>query len=180
MMNENLASRLWFMRGLYACLAMAIIYGRLMPLDNPAGAWAAPDLLICMTFAWALRRPEFVPPLNVAAVMLLADLMLLRPPGLLAMLVLLGGNILQRRQRDIREMGFPLEWLTVCGALITILVAQRLILVVFLVPQVPLGQSVIQIFITALFYPVVVLVSETVLGVRRATPGELVGAGMRT
>lgn len=179
-MNDHHSLRPWTMRAVFALLALTLIYARLLPLDNKAGPWSAPDLLICMTFAWALRRPEFIPPLLIAATMLLADLLLLRPPGLLAMLVLIGGYILQRRQRDIQEMGFPLEWLTVAGTLSAILVAQRLLLTILFVPQVPFGQSVIQVFVTALFYPLVVLISETVLGVRRATPGELVGTGLKT
>lgn len=178
-MAENLTSRLWLMRIAYVGFALAIIYARLLPLENRAGVWATPDLVVAMTFAWALRRPDFVPALSVAAVLLLADLLLLRPPGLLATLVLLGTVALQRRQRDIREMGFALEWLTVSVALAAILICENLLLGMFVVPRVSFGQSLIQGFVTALFYPVVVLFSETVLGVRRVIPGDVSAAGQR-
>lgn len=178
-MANFLTSRIWTMQLLYVGLALTIMYARLLPLENHVGPWAAPDLLVAMTFAWALRRPDYVPAYSVAGMLLLADLLLLRPPGLMAALVLLGKAGLQRRQRDIREMGYPLEWLTVSVTLGAILICERLVLGVFMVPQVSLGQSVIQIFVTALFYPVVVLVSETLLGVRRAAPGDMSSMGQR-
>ena len=91
----------------------------------------------------------------------------------MAALVLVGTAALQRRQRDIREMGFVLEWMTVTMALGAILVAERLMLGLFMVPQVPLGQSVIQSFVTTLYYPLVVIGSEVIFGVRRIAPGSV-------
>ena len=172
-MVERLTSRVWVMQTIYVILALAIVYGRLLPLENHVVPWAAPDLLVIMTFAWALRRPDYVPVMSVAIVMLMADLLLLRPPGLMAALVLVGTAALQRRQRDIREMGFVLEWMTVTMALGAILVAERLMLGLFMVPQVPLGQSVIQSFVTTLYYPLVVIGSEVIFGVRRIAPGSV-------
>jgi rod shape-determining protein MreD len=178
-MVERLTSRIWIMQTVYVGLSLAIIYARLLPLQNHVMPWAAPNLLVIMTFAWALRRPDYVPAISVAIVMLMADLLLLRPPGLMAALVLISTAALQRRQRDIREMGFPLEWLTVTIALGVILVAERLVLGLFMVPQVSLGQSVIQSFATALYYPVVVLGCE-LIGVRRIAPGEVSKVVQRT
>jgi hypothetical protein len=57
--------------------------------------------MLALTFAWVLRRPEFVPPLLIAAMILLGDLMFHRPPGLWAALVLVTAETL--RVRDIRE-----------------------------------------------------------------------------
>ncbi len=178
-MVERLSSRIWIMQTIYVSLSLAIIYGRLLPLENHVVPWAAPDLLVIMTFAWALRRPDFVPAISVAIVMVMADLLLLRPPGLMAALVLIATVALQRRQRDIREMGFALEWLTVAIALGVVLVAERLMLSIFMVPQVSLGQSVIQSLVTALYYPLVVLGSE-IMGVRRVAHGDISKVVQRT
>lgn len=169
-------ARIWPMRAVFVLVAMLLLYLRLLPLDNPAGAWGAPDLLLAMSFAWVLRRPEFIPPLALAAVWLLADLMLLRPPGLMAMLVLAAALILRQKQRELGEVPFALEWGTVSLACLVILLAQRLVLGLFLVPMPPAGQGVIQVIVTALSYPVVVLATEYLFGVRRIAPGEI-GAG---
>jgi rod shape-determining protein MreD len=68
-MAESLPASVWAYRGLYAALAFALLFLRMLPLGSVAGAWPGPDLLVCLTFAWVLRRPDYAPVLLVAAVM---------------------------------------------------------------------------------------------------------------
>ena len=86
-MAESSLRRITVFRLLWVLLALFIIFFQLLPLNTLPTKWPGPDLLVALTFAWAMRRPELVPALSVAFVMLLADFLLQRPPGLLAALI---------------------------------------------------------------------------------------------
>ncbi|MEP2030822.1 MAG: rod shape-determining protein MreD [Paracoccaceae bacterium] len=171
-MAELTNARLWMMRFSFVGLSAAVIFFYLLPLQTAPRSWAGPDMIIALAFAWALRRPEYVPVLSVAVVMLLADLMLQRPPGLLALLVVLGVENLKSRALGLREAPFLAEWSVVALVLIAITLMNRLILGILVVQQAPLGLSILQTVVTLMFYPVVVLLSRFVLGVRKAAPGD--------
>ena len=138
-----------------------------------------PDLLIAFAFAWSLRRPEYVPSLLLALVFLLADLLLQRPPGLWAMLALLACENLKGRSRSLRDATFGAEWIAVAVMLAGILIINRIVLSLVLVPAPQLKLSLLELGVTILIYPVVVLITRTVMGVRRAAPGELDTLGGR-
>lgn len=80
---DKAVSYLWLMRGTYVLLAFAVVFLHLLPLNTRPDRWPFPDVMIALTFAWVLRRPDYVPMLVVAMVMLISDLLLQRPPGLL-------------------------------------------------------------------------------------------------
>ncbi len=167
------------MRATYLGLSVLIVFFHLLPLQTTPGGWAPPDMLVALSFAWAIRRPDYVPALAIAGVMLLADLLFHRPPGLWAALVLVAAEWLKRQARGMRETGFALEWLTVALALTVISLAYRLVLGVLFTPQAPLALTIIQLVMTLVAYPVVVLVSQVILGVRKSAPGEVDNLGHR-
>ena len=171
-MVETPASQIWAMRATYVLLAAAIVFFQLIPLDTVPRNWAAPDVLMALTFAWALRRPDYVPAIMIAAVMLFSDLMLHRPPGLMALLVLLASERLKRRVLRVRNEGFVSEMVTVGLSMIAVVLAMRLCMAIFMVPRPPLGLSVFQLGVTILSYPVVVFVSGLIFGVRVRSPGD--------
>ncbi|WP_298859770.1 rod shape-determining protein MreD [uncultured Sulfitobacter sp.] len=138
-----------------------------------------PDLLIAFAFAWSLRRPEYVPSLLLALVFLLADLLLQRPPGLWALLALLACENLKGRSRSLRDATFGAEWVSVAVLLTGILIANRIVLSLLLVPAPQLRLSLLELGITILVYPAVVFVTRSLMGVRRAAPGELDALGGR-
>ncbi len=172
--------RPWIMRALYVLIVMIVLFVRLLPLDTVPKVWAAPELALAVTFAWVLRRPEFVPPLLIALVFLLADLLLQRPPGLWAALVLIGSEALRARAPGLRDLTFPVEWLTVAITLAIMTLGNRIILGLMVVDQAPLGLSLIQMVMTLIAYPVVVLATRTVFGVRKRAPGDVDMMGTRT
>lgn len=141
--------------------------------------WIGPDLLIAFAFAWSLRRPEYVPILLLAVLFLLSDLLLQRPPGLWAMLALLACENLRGRSRSLRDSTFGAEWIAISLLLLGILMVNRIVLSILLVTPPQLGLSLIELGMTILVYPAVVLVTRTVMGVRRAAPGELDSLGGR-
>ena len=70
-MAELSTSRLWLMRLGFVALALVIMFFHLLPLDTVPRRWAPPDLLVAFVFAWALRRPDYVPILSLAIILLL-------------------------------------------------------------------------------------------------------------
>lgn len=172
-MAERSATYLWAMRAVYVGLCLGLVFLRLLPLDTLPRGWAGPDLILAITLAWGLRRPEFVPPLLVAAVFLLCDLLFHRPPGLWAALVLIGSQTLRARAPDLRDLTFPVEWASVATTLVAMTLGYRIILGLLMVDQAPLGLSLMEMLMTLLAYPLVVLVSHSLLGVRKLAPGEL-------
>lgn len=170
-MIETLRRRRLAGQALYALLFLAVLFWRLMPLDPGRVAWPGPDLGLCLTFAWLLRRPDQVAPWLVVALFLTEDLLLMRPPGLWPALVLLGTEAARRREARWRELPFVVEWLRVAVLLGLMMLANRLVLAIFFLPLAPPGQAIMQFVATIAAYPLVVGLLRWPLGLRRG-PGE--------
>ena len=178
-MANGQAPRFWIMRSLYLALCLILLFMQLLPLDTVPKVWAAPELTLAVTFAWVLRRPEFVPPLMIALLFLMIDFLVQRPPGLWAALVLIGSETLRARAPGLRDLTFPVEWLTVATTLVVMTLGYRLILALLLVDQPALGLSLIQLLMTLIAYPIVVLITQSVFGVRKLAPGDIDAMGNR-
>ncbi len=165
-------SYLWAKRGLYVALAVLVVFLHLLPLDTKPDRLPFPDILIALTYAWVLRRPEYIPILIIAIVMFMADLLLQRPPGLLAALVVLGAAYLHSAAAGMKDSGFVGEWATVGAVITVVFVLNRLILGILSVQQAALGPVVVQVILTIAIYPVMVLLSQSAFGVRRKTAAE--------
>ncbi len=174
---DKATTRLWLMRVLYLFLAMLVMFFHLLPLDTQPGRWPFPELLVALTFAWVLRRPDYVPTFSVAFVMLMGDILLQRPPGLLAALVVMGATYLRSAGPGMRDLGFAGEWSSVSAVITMIFVLDRLVLTMLSVEQTTLGPVLIQTVLTIFAYPLVVLFSQGVLGVRRPSAVDSVKTG---
>ena len=178
-MNDLSQTRLWLMRAAFVAVVMVIVFFHLLPLDTTPRRWAAPDLVLGFACAWSLRRPEYVPAWLLAAVFLLTDFLLQRPPGLWAMLALIGCENLKGRARGLRGASFPVEWMTVSAVVIAITLLNRLVLAVSFVPTPGLNLSLFEMGMTLLFYPLIVLTTHMLMGVRKSAPGDLERMGQR-
>ena len=156
---------------LFAGLAVLWLFVRLLPLSTLPPAVPGPDLLVCLVFAWVLRRPEYMPVALITIVVLIEDFLILRPPGLWALMVVLGSEFLRRRQALMREFSFPAEWVIVAVVLLCMLIGQRALLALTMVPQPPLGQALLQVLVTLAAYPLVVAVSHLLFRVRKPATG---------
>lgn len=172
-MAERVDGRTWLHRCVFALLAFALIVIDLVPLDMRPSSWAGPDLLLAVTLAWVVRNPSYVPVLTIAVLFLLADLLFMRPPGLWAALVVILSEVIRRQYRDFRTMPLLVEWGTIAAGIIAITLANRLVLAFVMLPQAPLGLTLIEMMITILVYPLVVLAAQFIFGVSRVAPGEV-------
>jgi rod shape-determining protein MreD len=160
-------------RLLYLGLIAILLFLRILPLTALPPGIPGPDLALGLTMAWVLRRPDYVPVVLIAAVVLLEDLLFMRPPGLWALIVVLGTEFLRRREVMTRDLPFVLEWVLIGAVLFAMIFANRLVLQVFLVPQTPLWLVLIQGLTTLAAYPAVVFLTRHVLGLHRAAIGEV-------
>lgn len=164
---------------LWLALAGLWIVVRLLPLGLGTSGWPAPDVLLILTLAWVLRRPAHLPAPAIAAVWLIEDLLLMRPPGLWALLVLAGTEVLRARHAMVREINLALEWAVAAGVLVAMTLANRLILAILAVPNEALDLSLMKLAATVVLYPVGVGVLHLVFRVRKPATGELDELGRR-
>lgn len=178
-MGETALLRRLLWQAAFLALCLLVVFVHLLPVGRGAGSLPGPDLLVLLAFAWVLRRPDYVPVLLVAGVMLLADLLFLRPPGLWAAIVVLGHEFLRNREPGMRDLPFFVEWGLVAILLLVMTMGEALALLLAAVGQPRLGLTLFELIVTILAYPAVVAVTVFVLGLRRAAPGEVDNLGRR-
>lgn len=172
-------SRIWFQRGVFLALAFVLIVADLLPLDMRPSLWVAPDLLLLCTIAWVVRGPSYAPVFAVALVMLMADFLFMRPPGLWAALVVMLTEILRRNHREFRNMPLLVEWGTVTIGIVAITIINRITLAIVMAPQAPVVLTAIEMAVTVLAYPLVLVIARYAFGVARSAPGEVGKQGQR-
>lgn len=172
-MADTAAPRIWIMRLTFIGLALLTVFFRLLPLQTGPARWPAPDVLLALCLAWSLRRPEYVPALLVAAAILLTDFFFQRPPGLMAAIVVIACGNMRKRGPSLRDAGFLTEVLLIALTVLSVMLAYRVALTLFMLPRPPLGMTLLQGLFTVAIYPIVAGLSQAVLGVRARTNAEL-------
>ncbi|MEO8241156.1 MAG: rod shape-determining protein MreD [bacterium] len=178
-MDRVWINSLWLHRLLFIGLAVVLTFVRLLPLNSIAGHLPGPDILLCLIFAWTVRRPEYLPVVMIAIVVLLEDLLLMRPPGLWTALVILGSEFIRSRVALTRELSFGVEWLLVAGLMLAMFLTYRTALLMVFVPQPSFGYALVQVTWSVVAYPVVVAVSRYGLDLHKPAMGELDAYGRR-
>ncbi|ANB35695.1 rod shape-determining protein MreD [Rhodovulum sulfidophilum] len=163
----------WVYRLVFLGIAVMTVFVMILPLETRPGRLPAPDWMLCLTLAWLQRRPDYLPPWLIAGVFLMLDMLLMRPPGLMTALVLVGSEFLRARQHVSVETAFGSEWLVTAATIFAIFLTEGVVLALFSVPEADFGRLMFLALATALAYPLVAAVSRYALGVRRVTPGDL-------
>jgi rod shape-determining protein MreD len=159
-------------------LAFAVMFFALLPFGPPEDGVPGPDLLVCLTFAWVLRRPDYVPLLLLVPVLLLADFVLMRPLGLWTLILLIASEYLRRRV-DPGEVGtFWSEVATVAAVIVGAFVLNHVALLLLLAETPPIVAQALHALATVVFYPLTAIFSQ-LIGVRRLAPGEMDTLGTR-
>lgn len=178
-MGSSPRARRLFYGSLYGLLCAVILLVHILPTDFGPDGMPGPDLLLCITFAWVLRRPHYLPPLLVAAVFLLADILFMRPPGLWAALVLIAVEYLRAREPILRDLPIATEFATVGAAILFVPVAYQIVLVLVAVPQAGFGLLALQTIATLITYPMLVILARVILKVDRMSPTEAEAARLQ-
>ncbi|WP_179380144.1 hypothetical protein [Jannaschia marina] len=168
----------WRYRLIFAGLSALVIFVALLPFGAGEGAVPGPDLVVCMTAAWVLRRPDYVPVWLLVSVLLVSDFLLMRPLGLWTLVILLMSELLRRRVDHAEALPFWSEVGLVAGFVAGAYAVDHLILVLLLAETPPILGQGLHALATIVFYPPVAILSQ-VIGVRRLAPGELDTLGTR-
>ncbi len=179
MASRQLIHPRWKFRALYVGVAVALTVLRLLPIRTLPATIPGPDLLTCVTLAWVLRRPEYVPVVLISAVFLFEDFLLQRPPGLWALVVLMGTEFLRSREAMTREVGLMMEWAIVSVVMVAMTLAYRVAYAVAFIDEPPMALVALQLLGSILCYPMVVGLSRLAFGLRKAAPGEVDALGRR-
>lgn len=195
-MVDDATREVWFHRGLFVAIALILLFWRLLPLPGSEMAGCAesaagcrimvwldrlpgPDLLLCIVFAWTMRRPDYLPVLLIAVVVLLEDMILMRPPGLWTALVLIAAEFVRGRVALTRELNFGVEWLLVAGLMVVMLLVYRMTFAMVLLPQASFGFAMVGVIWSILCYPLVVFLSRYLLDLHKPAMGEVDAYGRR-
>lgn len=157
---------------LFCAVMGLLLFFRLVPLAPGAVRVTGPDLGLCLTLAWVLRRPDQVPAPVIALVFLVQDVLLFAPPGLWAAVVLAGTEAARLREGRWRDQPFMVEWLRVAMLIGVMMLGYRIVQVVFMMPVPALGQVMLQAIATIAAYPLTVGAARVLIGLRRIAPTE--------
>ena len=152
----------------YLALSVIILFFQLIPLHFVPSHFAGPDLLMAITLAWTIRRPEFVPTLLVAVVYLLADFLLQRPPGLLSLLVILGCKLIETQSIRLRTSSFTNEWIFIGCIITSIILLFWMVQALVGISQAPIKVNFVQITFTFLLSPLIVVISHLFFLIRKS------------
>lgn len=179
-MANTYFARLWLGRLTFFATAWLVLALGLVPLGFTPRFIPAPDLLLGLGFAFMLRRPDFLPVWLVALVFFLSDILLMRPPGLWTAIIVLAMEFSRNQEHRLRELAFPFEWAFVGAIMFLVMIANRLILSLLIVPQAGFATLMLHFMTSILAYPLVVLFAYVVLRLHKVTPREAVSFGGRT
>ena len=180
MAEPTLSAQRWLYGLAYFGLCTLLMLVHLMPLSIVPGRIPGPDVMICLTLAWVLRRPHHLPILLIAAMFVMADVLFMRALGLWAAIVVLSVEYLRARAHQTREQTFVTEWLMIAVILLVMTLANRITLGLFVVQQPAWGLVVVQYMATVLVYPLVVFTLQLVFGITKMSASEAEAQGRIT
>lgn len=168
----------WIWRAVFLGVVMLMIFLRILPMPSEPGRLPGPDLVMCLCCAWVLRRPDHLPAILIAGVIFLEDILTMRPPGLWAVIVLVGTEFLRRRAN--RDLPILQECGMVSVAMLVMVLANRVIQAVVLLPQPGLGITILHAVMSIIAYPVVVILLKLAFRFGPAGGGDLDAYGRRS
>ncbi|RCW83401.1 rod shape-determining protein MreD [Paracoccus lutimaris] len=166
-MIEPLRRQRMLGQALFVLLFLAILFWRLVPMAPGRVFWPGPDLSLCLAMVWVLRRPDQVPVLTIGLIFLIEDIILLRPIGLWAAVMVIGTEAARKREAGWRELPFMVEWLRVAILMAVMMAGYRFPMAVFFLPLPPLGQVILQYIATIAAYPLVAGLAGWLFGLPR-------------
>lgn len=196
-MVDPIKFRRFLFRCLFLLVCAVLIFAKMLPLGTEPAATPlidpvtgetttegkstlfipGPDLIFAMMSAWIIRRPRWAPIGLIVAVLLLTDLLFLKPIGLWTAIGLLGLEFIRSRAHGATEMPWPVEIAIFAGVFTASIFANAIFFLVFNLPSPGLLTLLLHIIMTVAAYPFVLLVTHYVLRVRRARPTDFDAIG---
>lgn len=171
-MNQPRHYLFWSRRLVFLGLGFFLIVAAMLPFNLEIPGWPGPDLLYCLCVAYVIRRPDIGAFWAITALLLLADILHMRPLGLWTLILLLLTEGFRSRNLDFRDMIFPVEWLVVSLGFACALLIEHVILGLALVPNARFLELFKLFLQTVIAYPLIILFLHFVLHIRKYAPGD--------
>lgn len=168
------ATKIWKFRILFALGLFMIVAGSTAPVFLLPAIIPKADLIYCFAICWLIRRPQYVLTIFVLAATVFSELLMLNSPGLWSAIMLLLCEYFRLNDERIRRLPFWLEWALAAFLFTLAQVGYHLILVIVFQPAAPARAIAFYAAVTALYYPIVVLVSNWVFRVTKPSLSEIV------
>ena len=138
----------------YFCIGLFIIFFQILPLHTIPQTWSGPNVLLVFFAVIVSKRPEFTSSVLIASIFLIEDFFLMRPPGLMSSLTVLGFYFLKRKFQNQEVNSFISCWGSVTTCLTIILLLYYFISILFFIPSAGFRLTLIELIVTLALYPV--------------------------
>ena len=138
----------------YFCIGLLIIFFQILPLQTTPQTWSGPNVLLVFFAAIVTKRPEFTSSFLVASIFLIEDFFLMRPPGLMSSLTVLGFYFLKRKFQYQEANSLILGWGSVTTCLTVILLLYYFISILLFIPSAGFRLTLIELIVTLALFPV--------------------------
>ncbi len=144
----------FFHQFIYFCIGLLIIFFQILPLQTTPQTWSGPNILLVFFAAIVSKRPEFISSFLIASVFLIEDFFLMRPPGLMSALTVLGFYFLRRKFQNQEVNSFIFGWGSVASWLTIILLVYYFISVLLFIPSAGFKLTLMELLMTLALYPI--------------------------
>ena len=138
----------------YFCIGLLIIFFQILPLQTTPQTWSGPNILLVFFAAIVTKRPEFTSSFLIASIFLIEDFFLMRPPGLMSSLTVLGFYFLKRKFQYQEGNSLIFGWGSVTTCLTVILLLYYFISILLFIPSAGFRLTLIELIVTLALYPV--------------------------
>ena len=138
----------------YFCIGLLIIFFQILPLQTTPQAWSGPNVLLVFFATIVTKRPEFTSSFLVAGIFLTEDFFLMRPPGLMSSLTVLGFYFLKRKFQYQEGNSLLFGWGSVTACLTIILLLYYFISILLFIPSAGFRLTLMELIVTLALYPV--------------------------
>ena len=138
----------------YFCIGLLIIFFQILPLQTTPQTWSGPNVLLVFFAAIVSQRPEFTSSFLIASIFLIEDFFLMRPPGLMSSLTVLGFYFLKRKFQNQERNSFLFGWGSVTTCLTIILLFYYFISVLLFIPSAGFKLTLMELIVTLALYPI--------------------------
>ena len=138
----------------YFCIGLLIIFFQILPLQTTPQTWSGPNVLLVFFAAIVTKRPEFSSSFLIAIIFLIEDFFLMRPPGLMSSMTVLGFYFLKRKFQNQEEMSLLFVWGSVATCLSFILLLYYFISIFLFIPSSGFRLTLMEIIVTLALFPI--------------------------
>ena len=139
---------------IYFCIGLLIIFFQILPLQTIPQTWSGPNVLLVFFAAIVSKRPEVTSSFLIASIFLIEDFFLMRPPGLMSALTVLGFYFLKRKFQNQEVNSFIFSWASVTTCLTIILLLYYFISVILFIPSAGFKLTLMELIVTLALYPI--------------------------